>query len=145
MTLLAYSIPGDPIPKARPRVYGSRTITPASTVRYESLVRMHTTAALARARRAGIRWDTAARIEVQLVTHRATRRQADLDNLAKSWADGAQSILYANDAQIDHLTIARGSVDAKRPRLVVLVRALSVAESEAIALAVEQCMGEETT
>lgn len=30
-------------------------------------------------------------------------------------------------------------------RLVVLVRALSVAESEAIALAVEQCMGEETT
>lgn len=132
MTCIAYEIPGDPVPKARPRVERMRgrivTTTPKRTVAYEAAVRMHTTAALARARRAGVTWDAAGRIEVLLVTHRSTRHQFDLDNVAKAWADGAQSVLYANDAQIDALRIVRGEIDADRPRMTVVVWSMRAAE-----------------
>ena len=139
MTTLAYSIPGDPVPKGRPRVYGKRTVTPDRTVAYEAAVRMHTTAALVRARRAGVRWDASARIEVLLVTHRSTRHQFDVDNVAKAWADGAQSVLYANDAQIDDLRVLRGALDAEHPRLVVVVRTWSASEMERLVEHAERC------
>lgn len=128
VTTLVYEIPGEPVPKARPRVERMRgrivTTTPARTVAYESAVRMHTTAALARARRAGVRWPTDARYAVELAVHRSTRQACDLDNLAKAYLDGAQSVLYANDAQIDDLRIVRLEPDKANPRLVVSVRVM---------------------
>lgn len=144
MTLLAFTVPGDPVPKARPRVGRRGTITPQRTRAYEQSVRLHALAALGHLRRAGVRWPADARYEVNLVVHRSTRHVLDVDNVAKSAVDGMQGAVFANDAAVDVLTIARGAPDAESPRLVVTVRAMTLAQSEAVAAAVEQCMGDET-
>lgn len=143
MTLLAFVVPGDPVPKERPRVgrYGGRT--PPRTRAYEQSVRLHALAALGRLKRAGIAWPSGARYEVNLVVHRSTAHVLDVDNVGKAALDGMQGAAFANDAAVDVLTIARGSVDRENPRLVVTVRAMTPAQSAAVALAVEQCMGDE--
>lgn len=142
MTLLAFVVPGDPVPKERARVgrYGGRT--PPRTRAYGLRVKKAASDAVERIARAGIAWPTDARYEVNVVVHRRTAHVFDIDNVGKAALDGAQGVVFDNDSQVDHLTIARGSVDRENPRLVVTVRAMTPAQSAAVALAVEQCMGE---
>lgn len=142
MTLLAFTVPGDPIPKARARVVRGHAFTPKRTEAYELRVRKAASDAIKHIAKAGIAWPTDARYEVSIVAHRRTAHAFDVDNLAKSVCDGVQGVVFANDSQVDHLTIARAAVDRSSPRLVVTVRAMTPAQSAAVALAVEQCMTE---
>ena len=51
------------------------------------------------------------RLRVSILVHPPDRRQRDLDNMSKAILDGlAHAGVYANDAQIDHLELIRGSL-----------------------------------
>ncbi len=97
--VLAFTAPGDPVPKGRPRFARGgkfvRTFTPAATLRYEERI-----AAYARdqvdAAPAGFPLDCPVRAELVCVFRRhASRKQAahmdrkpDLDNVVKAILDG---------------------------------------------------------
>ena len=57
------------------------------------------------------RFEKTARLKLEIVVHKSSKRRADLDNCAKllqdSLADGG---LYVDDSQIDDLHIVRGEV-----------------------------------
>ena len=51
------------------------------------------------------------RLGVRVVTHAPDRRKRDLDNVLKSLLDALQHAgLFADDEQIDHLTVFRGEL-----------------------------------
>lgn len=53
----------------------------------------------------------AARLHVELLVHPPDRRRRDIDNISKAALDALQHTgLFADDWQIDHLSITRGSV-----------------------------------
>ncbi len=109
------TIPGNPIPKGRPRAtIKGRVFTPPRTRDYEELVGQY----------AALKWrrePTKARLFVSLRFYRENERRADFDNLAKSVMDGLQGIVYADDSQIKEAHI-RVEVDRDNPRVEVWVR-----------------------
>lgn len=120
MTSLAFTVPGAPVPKARPRVFGSRTITDPRTVAYEALVRVHALKARQQARRAGIAWPLDADYEMTLTCVMPTRRRADVDNLAKAALDACNGVLYDDDSQVSRLEVER-LLASDEPRLVMQI------------------------
>lgn len=120
MTSLAFTVPGPPVPKARPRVYRGHTITDPRTTAYEGLVRLHAVREVQRAKQSHA-WDAAAlSYRVELHFHMPTRRRADVDNLAKGVLDACNGVLWADDSAVCDLRITR-VVDREQPRVVVLV------------------------
>lgn len=101
---ISFSIPGPPVPKGRPRTVRAagkvRTFTPERTRRYERHVGLCCLAA----RPAG--WPLDARYSVTLRVYGA-RANADLDNVAKAVLDGAEGVLWANDRQVERVTVER--------------------------------------
>jgi crossover junction endodeoxyribonuclease RusA len=62
----------------------------------------------------------AGRLRVSVVAYPPDKRRRDLDNLFKGPLDAmAHAGVYVDDSQIDSLSIVRGEVDKKTPRLVV--------------------------
>lgn len=121
MTQLAFVVLGPPVPKARPRVYGKRTITEPRTVAYESLVRSHAIRAVQLAKRGGTTWDPAApSFRVVLEFFVPNLRRADVDNLAKSCLDALNGVIYLDDFAVCDLHVTR-VVDREKPRVVVYV------------------------
>ncbi len=100
-SLLEFTVPGNPVPKARPRVLRSGiTYTPKTTKVYE----------------ARIGWAAKAAWREPVLTQRGLgmtihfgcgRLTADVDNLAKSVLDGCEGVLYRNDNQVDTLEVHR--------------------------------------
>lgn len=129
MTELAFVVPGDPVPKARPRVVHGRTFTPERTRRAEQLVAAH-------ARKAGAR-RLAGRVAVELRFFRATARRCDLDNLCKAIMDSLNGVAWDDDDQVVELH-AEKALDRERPRTEVLVRELP-AEVQLVATADQFC------
>jgi Holliday junction resolvase RusA-like endonuclease len=118
-----FEVPGDVVPKERPRVGRYSTRTPTRTATYETLVGMHTMLAVATWARAYRRaWDTSARYSVAIRIHRSSRHRFDIDNAAKSILDGAIGGLWADDSQVDDLHIRRAEVSPDSPRTIVTVR-----------------------
>jgi len=108
------TIPGNPIPKGRPRVVKGRVFTPRRTRDYERLVSQY----------AALKWTrepTRARLFVSMRFYRETAHRCDLSNLVKSVEDGLQGIVFVDDEQIDELHIRR-EVDRDNPRVEVWVR-----------------------
>ena len=99
---MIFAIPGKPQPKQRARKGANgRWYTPSETQKYERLV-----GALARvARLHGWRMD--ARYAVAISVFAPDKRRRDLDNIAKSILDGCNGVLWADDAQVDALTVVR--------------------------------------
>lgn len=94
-----FTIPGEPVAKARPRVTSQGTYTPAHVRKYEQSV--HLLAANARAR-LGIttpRKANAWRVTIHL--YRYSRKAADADNMVKAILDGMNGTLYADDSQVE--------------------------------------------
>ncbi len=140
MSCLAFTVPGQPVPKERPRVVRGRTYTPPRTAAYEALVGLHAMQATANwARAMGRQWDRAARYSVTLALFRKDARGCDIDNLAKSALDGCIGAagLWLDDSQIDELLVVRGEVDKAHPRVVLSVRVVSVADMRALANDIE--------
>lgn len=99
MTEMRFTIPGEPVSKARARFTGRgskvRTYTPAKTLAGE--------AAVARAfRMAGGRFepDAEATFGVRVTFHNGTRQRRDVDNMLKLILDGLNGVAWVDDTQV---------------------------------------------
>ena len=110
------TIPGNPIPKGRPRVTERGTFTPTRTSEYEALVRGYVALA----------WHgdpLTVALALTLRFYRATAHKCDLDNLVKSISDAIQGVVFEDDAQVWVLHAAKG-IDRDNPRVEILVEVL---------------------
>ena len=134
-TLLAISIPGDPVGKGRPRlgiIAGhAHAYTPKGTVEWE-----RSAANMMRAAWRQAPLDIPVSVTIEAVTARPQRllrkkdpncrlwRRAkpDADNVAKACLDAGNGLLYEDDAQVAQLTILRVvAAEGEAPRVEVTV------------------------
>jgi len=108
---MRFTVPGNPIPKGRPRVIsknGKRwTYTPTTTKQYENLVKAYAMKARCR--------PTNLSVMVEIVFYRSSTRNADLDNLVKSVTDALNGVAWEDDALIE-VMYAKKDYDPKNPR-----------------------------
>jgi len=99
MNCIHFTVPGQPIPKARARRGRSgRWYTPARTRVYEERVGWEAWLAGAR--------PVTGDVEVRIVVRGKTRRRKfDLDNIAKAILDGLTGVAYYDDAQVVALEV----------------------------------------
>lgn len=111
--LALFTVPGKPVPKARPRIVTAhavdgrrfnRSYTPARTRAYEEAVGW---AALQALRHAGAPAPAPAPalygIHVRFVVSAKHWLRFDIDNALKSLLDGMQGVVYPNDRQVIHV------------------------------------------
>lgn len=110
--MIAFTVPGNPIPKARARVVDGRAYTPKSTAAWEETVRLHY--------RGGMH---AGPLRVTLDFRRADRRRADWDNLAKAVTDALNGVAWNDDSQIVEAHV-RKIVDRANPGVTVGIEAV---------------------
>ena len=111
--MYAFTVPGNPIPKARPRVYRGRAITEVATMRAEQLVVMH-------ARRAKVK-PIEGPLVVELWFFRDSKRRCDWDNLAKLTCDALNGVAWQDDDQVVD-AIVHKRIDKEHPRTEVHIR-----------------------
>lgn len=115
---MRFTVPGPPIPKARPRVFRRGGVgTPARTVRYELLVQMC-------ARTAGVRRIDGP-VHLALAFYLPDRRPRDGDNLQKAIQDALNGIAYDDDSQVRSW---QGTIDydPANPRAIVAVEPMTM-------------------
>lgn len=125
MIVLAFTIPGPPVPCGRARVTRRGTFTPDRTRRYEAHVALCARVAVARANGFPLAGDVAVRLDVYRVA-----RRGDCDNFAKSVLDGMRRIVFADDRQVQRLDV-RMFVDRARPRVEVRVGPVETSDDAA--------------
>lgn len=118
---LAFTVYGQPLPKARPRIVGKRAYTPEKTKAWESQVAWVVRAAM------GDIQPLTGDIGVSLVFHRVGKRRADLDNLTKAVLDALNGILYEDDKQVNKIEAAV-QYKSNKPR--VEIRLLTTSGSD---------------
>lgn len=112
---IAFTIPGNPVPKGRPRfTRQGRTYTPAKTKTYEEQVAALARAACPEPLKTPVAVLVTAVFPVPL-TYPKKRREAclnglerhtkrpDLDNIVKAVTDGMNGVVYGDDSQIVRL------------------------------------------
>ena len=117
MSIIAFTIPGQPVAKGRPRacIRGGKvaTSTPDNTARYENLVKLAAQEAMKGLPPIGgavalevkvflavpASWPKKKQAEAVAGTVRPSGRP-DADNLLKSVADGMNGVVFADDAQV---------------------------------------------
>lgn len=117
MSIIAFTIPGQPVAKGRPRacIRGGKvaTYTPDNTARYENLVKLAAQEAMKGLPPIGgavalevkvflavpASWPKKKQAEAVAGTVRPNGRP-DADNLLKSVADGMNGVVFADDAQV---------------------------------------------
>lgn len=114
---MTFTVPGDPVPAARPRVVRGRAFTPTRTREHVEYVRLYA------AKHCQVQLIGSVRLEVDF--YRKNKRRTDLDNLVKGVQDamlpyGNWPGVYRDDSQITTL-IARKYHDPENPRTVVTV------------------------
>ncbi len=104
-------VPGDPVPKERPRVVNGYSYTPQRTVDAEEEVASHL-------RELGL---FSGNVAVICVFVRSTRRRVDVDNLLKTVLDaGNRAKIWDDDSQVTSL---QGIIeyDPEHPRTIVCI------------------------
>ena len=122
--MIAFTVPGDPVGKARPRITlaGGRAhaYTPAKTAAYEELVAVYASAAMKKAPllehpvrlHLGIyckvpgTWSKKRRADALAGIERPAKKP-DLDNVVKILADGMNGIVWVDDSQIVELACSK--------------------------------------
>ena len=111
--LVRLVIEGEPVPKARPRVFKGHAVTPERTAAAEARV--------AWAMRQAYRGEPfTGPLVVELRFFRAARRRADLDNFCKLVLDAGNGVLWVDDSQIQELRLSQVG-DHEHPRTVLLL------------------------
>ena len=110
---LRFTVPGNPVPKARPR-FAKHAYTTAATMAAEWVIATHAMKALGPVR------CVTEPLAVELDFYRDSDRRVDVDNLAKTVLDSLNHFVWADDSQIVRLTVVKG-VDSDRPRTEVRV------------------------
>ncbi len=105
MTVHSATVPGNPVPKERPRVVNGRAYTPKRTREAEAVVRLH-------ARHLPC---LAGPVRLSLAFYRANAVPCDLDNLAKLVSDALNGQAFADDRQIVVLSALK-AIDRENPR-----------------------------
>ncbi|KFI51723.1 crossover junction endodeoxyribonuclease RusA [Bifidobacterium biavatii DSM 23969] len=112
------TLPGDPVAKGRPRVYGGHAITPRKTVRAEERI-------FAEFRRKYPNMKPfAGPVSVYAEFWMSHRGKPDVDNLLKTVLDALNAVAYMDDSQIIHTTakkyvpdqLVRGKRDWRKRR-----------------------------
>lgn len=97
---LTMTVPGQPVPKARPRIGANGHVyTPAATRQAEGQVGWAARSALR-----GCRPSTAP-MSITVAFHVRDRRRRDVDNLLKTVLDGLNGIAWADDSQVVHADV----------------------------------------
>lgn len=110
---ITFDVPGQPVPKQRPRVVGKQAFTPARTRIYEQQVGW-----LARRAVDGME-PFADDVSLRLLFRRSGKLRADLDNLVKAVLDGLSGVLFEDDRQIVYIE-ARVEYGSKNPGVLVV-------------------------
>jgi Holliday junction resolvase RusA-like endonuclease len=113
VTSVEFEVPGDPVPKARPRFDGGRVHTEARTRAAEKRIGLQYLAAGGR-RLAGP-------VEVFCSFFRANERRVDVDNLVKTVLDGLNHVAWTDDSQVVRI-VAQKEVNPEFPMTLVTVR-----------------------
>lgn len=101
-------VPGNPVPKGRPRYSKGRVYTPKKTKDYEARVQVSGFLARLKAQRKTI---TKEKVVMKMMfCVRDTGRIPDLDNLIKSISDGLNGVWYKDDKQITIIHAIRETV-----------------------------------
>ena len=111
---MRFVVPGQPLPKARPRIGKNGAYTPQKTLAYENTIGWCVRAEMADFE--PLRGD----IGIKLDFYRKGRRRADLDNMIKSVLDGLNGILFEGDKQVCRL-VASVVYGSKQPRVEIEV------------------------
>ena len=115
MSEISFTVPGNPIPKARPRVVTNAhgvtvAYTPPRTQAWEHEVSRAAVVAM------GSRPALRGPVGIEIRFYRADRRRVDVDNLAKAVYDALQGgIAIMDDEQIVECRLTKG-VDREQPR-----------------------------
>lgn len=128
VTALSFTVPGQPIPKGRPRVFRGRAITPPRTHVYERSVQLCALAELGRLKRARRVWPLDAEYVVACAFYMQDARRVDVDNLLKSVLDAGNGVLWSDDSRVCGATVAR-KIDRERPRLEVVVDVIEATDA----------------
>lgn len=110
-----FTVPGPPVPKARPRFCRGQAITPIKTRNYERLV--ETSAVLAIG---GLDWPMDAKYCVECRLYYQDARRRDGTNVFKSIEDGLNGVAYTDDSQINEAHWY-SDIDRENPRAEVRV------------------------
>ena len=95
--LLSFTVPGNPIPKARPRHGKGRSFTPKETVLAEQHVRETFRAEFPL-------WEPSIEdLRFEADFYRETGHHCDTDNLLKLCTDALNAVAYVDDTQISHI------------------------------------------
>ncbi len=86
-----FTVPGSPVPKARPRLGKGRVYTPSPTKGFERAVGFRA--------RTACKVPTTMPVKVRLLFY-VRHRRADLDNLVKAVLDGMRGVVYHDDRQV---------------------------------------------
>lgn len=104
---MKFSIPGNPLPKQRPRSSKGRFYSPSS--KEEKRVADHIRAQMDRKKPCG------SEVAVTVRFYRGDKRRVDLDNMLKLVLDSANGIIWEDDYLIVQIQ-ARKSYDKEHPR-----------------------------
>ncbi|GAF89649.1 unnamed protein product, partial [marine sediment metagenome] len=111
MSVYTFTVPGEPVPKLRPRTVrkgGLRTFTPAKTLEYEAKVKLCAMAAGCRR----IEGPVYVKAEFYFAVAKSNERKrkpvkggwydgvVDGDNVWKALLDGMQGVCYSDDRQV---------------------------------------------
>lgn len=99
---VTFVVPGAPVSKGRPRVGARGTYTPARTKEYEDKVAAEYLRVTHRYNR-----EPEGRYALDLTIKVSSRRRQDLDNVIKSVMDGLNGVAYADDSQVDRISVSR--------------------------------------
>lgn len=110
---ISFTVYGNPIPKARPRVTGHGTYTPQRVKDWQNCV-------AATHRQTCEPVTLTGSIQLTLHFYRKDRRRVDLDNLIKAVMDGLTGVAWADDSQICHI-VASVQRDKDNPRVEVAI------------------------
>lgn len=116
MGAFRFVIPGNPVPKERPRVIKGRTYTPARTLKAEQIVKIY-------ARRAHVPC-LAGLVKLHVEFYRDSAHACDLDNLVKLVSDALNGIAFKDDRQVVWLSALK-AIDRDNPRTIVEVEEVS--------------------
>ena len=108
---VAFSVPGEPVPKARPRVTSHGTFTPASTTKAQAAIGW----AYRKAGGRGVLADAVFLVEMVFMvslTRAGERRKVDVDNLAKLVLDGLNGVAWVDDNQVLQIIATKRYVPA---------------------------------
>ncbi len=113
-----FTVPGEPVPKGRPRVCNGRTYTPKRTLQAEQAIRVYALQAKVRPLQGPVCID----MWFFLTRHKnGHERRVDLDNLVKTVMDALNVVAWIDDSQVVRIGASKVVDSPNAPRTVINV------------------------